>query len=259
MSSFPGNGRFSDKQCGRRLSPEFEWSERPTSPQGKEALLKANLPESYKKRCIEENGYRYQQEVNLSITRKGQGVFVLKDNDLRSLLAYQPPTSGTLQQPSKSPRAIRRTSQHIFERTKKEEQEQKRHNPPSKHYSGEFWKHAELKWDPKQGLVNELDKRPSLGGRSRQEFEDSLKAKERARLRTAEKSNQARNEQNNEMLKSSVPMEWEQGTSWNPARNEQDRFLTNYQAMQNRTKPARKGVTLRENACRLQHSSVHLG
>ena len=78
-------------------------------------------------------------------------------------------------------------------------------------------------------------------------------------MRTAEKSNQARNEQNNEMLKSSVPMEWEQGTSWNPARNEQDRFLTNYQAMQNRTKPARKGVTLRENACRLQHSSVHLG
>ena len=48
MTTFLLNGKFSEREVPHalNLASEFLWAERPTSPQNKEDLLKATLPEA---------------------------------------------------------------------------------------------------------------------------------------------------------------------------------------------------------------------
>ena len=211
------------------------------------------MSDAYMRKSIEKNASRYQESANLRVTRKGGGTYVLPDNNLWSILAQKPN-----QVPNFSHKYARRTKQHLFE----EEVRKKRRSQKSKTnhnlHRSELWALSDIKWDPLPGFQNEADKRPKLGGRSRVEFEQSLKVQEEQRFKNLQQL-QSQRRKAEEKFKSSLPISWEIGSSWNPAENAKERFCTNYQSMQRVKEETRNSKTVRKSAARLQSSSIKFG
>ena len=213
---------------------------------------------TYTRKCIEERGFRYQQLENLEKTRKGKGIYVVKDNNLWSLLAQN--SYETEKRVMDNNRTTRRKLQHIFEKHIEKQRNLKKNRRKLSNYKPKFWAHSEIKWDPTPGFQNEADKRPRLGGKTRFEFEQTLKQQEKKKFDDSLQIVGEIDKKKGRILQSRVPIGWEIGTSWNPAKSEEDRFCTVYQSMQLAKKANNKtGVYFRKSAARIQYSSLTLG
>lgn len=210
------------------------------------------------KKAIEANKIRYQELEHLEKTRKGKGVYTMRENNLWSILAQEPTENGASE--SLYSGKSRRTSQHKFEKGIEERRKLESDKPSrSKNYKPEFWAHSEISWAPISGFQNEADKRPTLGGRSRLEFESALKQREQKQREKFIRAQALHGNTRSKTLESTIPISWEAGSSWNPIENEQDRFQTNYQSMQCAKKDAKNDVSFRKSAARISSSSVKLG
>jgi hypothetical protein len=218
--------------------------------------MSASTP--YVKKAIEANKIRYQEVEHLEKTRKGKGVYIMQENNLWSVIAQEPTEVNALEPVSN--RKARRTSQHKFEKSVVERRKLESMKPcSSKGYKPELWAHSEITWSPIPGFQNEADKRPTLGGRTRFEFEQALKEREQKQRENYIRAQALNSSSRSKTLKSTLPISWEAGTSWNPIGAEQDRFRTNYDLMQCKNKETKIDNTFRKSAARISSSSIKFG